>query len=200
MSLLGRIHSRFVHSNRVLRLAEICADHLPESGRVLEVGCGDGRISKLIGKRKPGLDIVGIEVLVREDAVIPVQAFDGETIPFEDNSFDAVCFIDVLHHTDDPMVLLSEAKRVSRKSILIKDHQRDGLLAFRTLQFMDWVGNARYGVSLPYNYWSQEEWRKAFEKLELTVQNWSHELGLYAWFLRPIFERRLHCVVELECP
>jgi hypothetical protein len=39
---------------------------------------------------------------------------------------------------------------------LIKDHTLNGFLAGLTLRFMDWVGNACYGIALPYHYWSQQ--------------------------------------------
>ena len=76
-------------------------------------------------------------------------------------------FIDVLHHTSDPRVLQREAARVSRRWIIIKDHARTGLGAGPTLRFMDWVGNARYGVALPYNYWRESQWNQAFAGLNL---------------------------------
>ena len=78
-----------------------------------------------------------------------------------------------------PTVILKEAKRVARKSILIKDHTRNGLFARSTLRFMDWVGNAGYGVALPYNYLSYEEWQQMFSALDLEVTDWEGNLHLY---------------------
>jgi hypothetical protein len=40
-----------------------------------------------------------------------------------------VLFVDVLHHSKDPMILLREAVRMVRKAIVIKDHTLAGLLA-----------------------------------------------------------------------
>ena len=77
--------------------------------------------------------------------------------------------VDVLHQTDDPMNLLREAVRVARQAIVIKDHLLQGAFAYPTLRFMDWVGNARHGVALPYNYWTPAEWHGAFDKLGLAV-------------------------------
>jgi hypothetical protein len=48
----------------------------------------------------------------------------------------------VLHHANDPTVLLKEAKRGARSTIAVKDHTMDGTLAYQTLRFIDWVGNA----------------------------------------------------------
>ena len=42
--------------------------------------------------------------------------------------------VDVLHHTDDPMILMREAMRVTRQAILIKHHTLDGLFAGPTLR------------------------------------------------------------------
>ncbi len=78
-------------------------------------------------------------------------------------------FIDVLHHTEDPLKLLREALRVARKGIIIKDHMVKGFLAWPTLRAVDWVGNAPYGVVLPYNYLSEDEWQSAFKTLGLKV-------------------------------
>jgi hypothetical protein len=74
-------------------------------------------------------------------------------------------FIDVLHHTNDPVLLLREAARVARNTIVIKDHTLDGFAAGPTLRFMDRIGNRRYNVALPYNYWPKQQWLSAFEAL-----------------------------------
>ena len=65
--------------------------------------------------------ITGIDVLLRDHTHIPVVEFDGTTIPFPDRSFDTLVFVDVLHHTNDPVLLLREAARVARNTIVIKD-------------------------------------------------------------------------------
>jgi hypothetical protein len=72
-------------------------------------------------------------------------------------------FVDVLHHTQDPMVLLREAVQVARKAIVIKDHTLNGFMAGLTLRLLDWVGNARHGVALPYTYRPQQRWWEAFD-------------------------------------
>ena len=100
--------------------------------------------------------------MVRPNTHIAVAAFDGMHIPFDDGSVDIVSFVDVLHHTDDPLILLREAARVARRYVLIKDHLRDGLFAAQTLRFMDWVGNYGHDVVLPYNYLRRADWHRLF--------------------------------------
>jgi ubiquinone/menaquinone biosynthesis C-methylase UbiE len=175
------IHADLIQHRRARALSNRLADIIPDRFAVLDVGCGDGLIGRLIGEKRTDIQLRGLDVLVRERTYIPVERFNGEVIPYEDASFDGVMFIDVLHHTQDPMVLLREATRVARKAVVIKDHTLEGLLAGPTLRAMDWIGNARYGVSLPYNYWTKREWLDAFNELEVEVGSWISNLGLYPW-------------------
>lgn len=127
-----------------------------------------------------------------------MHRFDGHRIPFDDNSFDVVMFVDVLHHTDDPHILLTEAQRVAKQAIVLKDHLRDGLLAGPTLRLMDWFGNAHHGVVLPYNYWTEQRWRDSFAGLGMTIEHWITQVGLYAWPASLLFDRQLHFVARLK--
>src|SRR5258708_4583485 len=97
---------------------------IPQNRRILDVGCGDGLISATLQAARPDLTVCGIDVLRRDSTHIPVEMFDGRRIPYDDDSFDIVLFSDVLHHTDDPTVLLCEARRVATCGVLIKDHFR----------------------------------------------------------------------------
>lgn len=197
-SIVGRLHDRTIYGRRIERIAAQLAPLFPAKARVLDVGCGDGHLAALILKARPDLEIIGIDIMARPRAYIPVQLFDGHTIPFEDASFDAVMFVDVLHHTDDPSVLMREARRVSRNVVLIKDHYSDGVGADLTLRLMDWVGNAPHGVRLPYNYWGRSQWRRTWEAEGLDVSRVTTELALYPWPLSMFFDRSLHFVAELK--
>jgi SAM-dependent methyltransferase len=198
MSLLDTVHGGYVFRRRVRVLSERLADALPEDATVLDVGCGDGLISKLIMERRPDVKIEGIDILIRPHTHIPVAKFDGVRIPHPDDSFDAVMFVDVLHHTDDPSVLLREGARVARNCLVIKDHNQDGLLAGPTLRFMDRVGNARHGVVLPYNYWPARRWSEAFRALKLKTAVSATRIGLYPWPASWIFGRGLHFIGRFE--
>jgi SAM-dependent methyltransferase len=198
MSLLGRLHGQYVHSRRVRVLRDALSELIPKDARVLDVGCGDGLLARLIMDRRRDVEISGIDVLVRAKTMIPVSGFDGSQISFGDKSFDAVMFVDVLHHTEDPMVLLAEAKRVAAQAIVIKDHCLNGLFAGSTLRFMDWVANAPHGVILPYNYWPRDRWHKSFAALNVEVAVWKEDLRLYPKLANWIFGRSLHFVSRLE--
>ena len=196
--ITGSIHEHYVAPRRVGVLAGLLAPLLPESGRVLDVGCGDGTVSQAILRLRPHLHIEGIEVLPRGTPEISVSDYDGKHIPFSDKSFDAVMFVDVLHHAADPAQLLREAARVAAKCVVIKDHTAEGTLACATLRFMDRVGNTRHGVALPYNYWRRAQWQQEFKRVGLTPAIWKDSLHLYPWPASLWFDRSLHFVSRLD--
>lgn len=89
--------------------------------RVLDLGCATGdyclELSKL-GYECVGADINEVYVATaRKKGVNAVVS--GESLPFEDDSFDTVVMFEVLEHVQDPEQLLREAKRVSAGNILI---------------------------------------------------------------------------------
>ncbi|MGP1385950.1 MAG: class I SAM-dependent methyltransferase [Thainema sp.] len=198
MKAIDYVHEGYVHGRRVRVLSKAMVELIPPGARVLDVGCGDGLVSSLIQLERPDISIEGIDVLVRGKTHIPVTHFDGQNLPYADNSFDVVMFIDVLHHTTDPTVLLGEAARVAKDCVLIKDHTKNGLLAGPTLWFMDTVGNARHGVALPCNYWPKKRWYEAFRNLNLEISYWTNKVALYPWWAMWLFGRSLHCIVRLN--
>ena len=116
---------------------------------------------------------------------------------YDDNSFDTVMMVDVLHHTEDPEILVREAKRVARNWLVLKDHTCDGIGAYPTLRLMDWVGNAGHGGALPYNYLSQHEWDDLFHRVGMTVESWDGQPNLYGNPGDWLFGRSLHFVARL---
>jgi SAM-dependent methyltransferase len=198
VSLVALVHGRWIFSRRVDRLADVLTMHLPDGASVLDIGCGDGSIARAVLDRRPDLAITGVDVLVRRATHIPVIEYDGARLPFEDNSFDAACLVDVVHHADDAERLLAEAARVSRDRVLIKDHLADGHLARPTLRLMDWIGNARHGVRLPYNYLGRADWHERFAAVGLTVQSWTTAVGLYPPPWSAVFGRELHVLFDLR--
>jgi SAM-dependent methyltransferase len=198
MSLLDLLHGRWVADRRSRVLARHLSEVLPRGATVLDVGSGDGNVASLIMEFRKDLTVRGVDVLVRPSTRIPVTSFDGTNLPFPDESFDVVMFVDVLHHTEHPTVLLREAMRVARKGIAIKDHTLDGPGSRFRLRFMDWVGNARFGVNLPYNYWPTSRWSEAFAGLGLRPAHKRTELGLYPGPADWIFGRGLHFLTLLE--
>jgi len=195
--MLTAAHDR-VFARRIRVLARHVAALLPHNASVLDVGAGDGQVARLVMDQRPDVRIRGVDVMARTKSYIPVEIFDGTHLPYTDREFDAAMMVDVLHHAADQEALLRELVRVVKSAVVIKDHVVHGLFARQTLAFMDWVGNARYGVSLPYAYWTNEQWARAFSAFGLRVGERRDHLGLYPWPASLVFERGLHFVARLE--
>ncbi len=184
------------------RRARVLSRHLldavpPECGSILDVGCGDGAIGRLMLLENPRLRVTGVEVHERPGCRIPVQRYDGHRLPLDDVSRDVVMLVDVLHHADDPAQLLAEAVRVARRAVIVKDHVREGVLAAGTLRFMNSVGNHARGVPMRYDYWTRAQWTELFRDLPVEVEHYRGALGLYAWPMSPVFDRSLLGVARL---
>ena len=95
--------------------ARYLVDALPTSGRVLEIGCGGGRLLHTIAAAKPALELHGCDIrplrgrptASRSRLVDP----DAPALPYEGESFDAVVMYDVLEHLLDPAAMIEHAAR-----------------------------------------------------------------------------------------
>lgn len=195
---IGQAHEKLVFNRRVKVLVEELGALIPQDAAILDVGTGDGQIAKMIAERQPGTTVEGIDIMERDVTHIPVTLFDGTQMPFDDDSFDVVTFVDVLHHTDDPQVLITEAARVARKAVIIKDHLSETAIDHSTLRLMDWVGNAPHGVVLPYNYAPRHQWKNWFIDAGLSEDHFTTNVPLYAPPLAWVFGRRLHFIARLH--
>lgn len=200
MSVVGRLHEAHVHQRRVRVLGGLLAALLPRDARVLDVGCGDGRVGWQILQQRPDLELTGVEIEVRDRTWIPVERFDGQLLPGGDQSVDAVLYVDVLHHCKDPEALLREGLRVARRAVLVKDHLSDGFAARQTLAFMDRVANRRHPFRLDLNYWRRQQWRDAFERLGGELDHWDDRPPIYPWPASLLFGRSLHFIARLRAP
>lgn len=193
------LHESFIYNRRVNALAKAIVAEIPAAGELtgLDVGCGHGAIARLVENARTNVKMVGADVLVRPEALLPVTEFDGRNLPYDDNSFDFVMLVDVIHHAEDQQRLLSEVARVARQFVLIKDHLCESPFDFITLQLMDWVGNRAHGVNLPYKYLSKREWLDLYRRTGIKVVTENTALNLYAAPTSFIAERRLHFLAKL---
>jgi ubiquinone/menaquinone biosynthesis C-methylase UbiE len=87
--------------------------------RALEVGCGTGVITQMIGQQPGVAAVTGIDpsplFVDRAKTRCPQHAFevgDGRELPFPASSFDVVVFATTLCHVPGPELALAEAYRV----------------------------------------------------------------------------------------
>lgn len=94
---------------------------IPPPAQVLEIGCGTGNVSSFLALK--GYTVIGCE-LYAEALKMAWQGFlkvqgDATTLPFKDNSFDAVGLFDIIEHFQDDVSPLKEAERIIRKGGIV---------------------------------------------------------------------------------
>ena len=86
--------------------------------RILDIGCGDGKFSLLLKQSAQAQEVYGVDIsreAVELANAAGIKAFwsdiDGEPLPFEKDSFDAIFCGEVIEHLLDPDHLLDEIHR-----------------------------------------------------------------------------------------
>jgi len=101
-------HEQFVNNKfkEVIKL-------VPKNSKVLDVGCGEGKIRNLL----QNCDYYGIDgqknligSLIKENVKAKTIDLNKEGFPFEEEKFDHILMLDILEHVADPKQLLSQAK------------------------------------------------------------------------------------------
>ena len=150
--------------------------------RYLDIGCGDGSITSMIGSylRKycnENIEINGIDVYDRRKYDFPhlkFKLYNGIQIPYEDRSFDMITVFMVLHHIDDIYAFLNEILRVLRKGgiLIIREHDVDSIQMKYIIdiqhELYNKVWNKKDNDDMPVtNYKSKDDWDFLIEDIGL---------------------------------
>jgi len=137
---MTKVHKELLQAKRTVRdyqkweydeIVRIYKDFAPwwelQGKRLLDVGCGLGGKLPFYaeqGARKViGVDLRPFSAFAaahlaceqgKSSGVICVAIADGLTLPFQDNSFDAIISVNVFEHVVDPLSVLQECYRVLR--------------------------------------------------------------------------------------
>lgn len=124
-------------SYKVPKYASLFARHFQgKNPTILEVGAGDGYLTKLIMEKINFRKYVATEISDEgvkrlKEKNIEALKMDAEKLEFADNSFDVVCCFDTMHHAYHPRQMASEMIRVAKKEVFLIE--ANGLCLIRKL-------------------------------------------------------------------
>jgi SAM-dependent methyltransferase len=74
---------------------------LPANSRVIEIGCGTGALTRALAAWPGVAEAIGVDPSPVGMTTLSFQEADGRSLPFGDNSFDAVVFHTTLCHVSE---------------------------------------------------------------------------------------------------
>jgi SAM-dependent methyltransferase len=176
--------------------------------KVLDVGSGNGYVLSryaLEGADVYGVDITptGIDLCRRRFELMNLEGnftvASAEALPFEDETFDCVCSIGVVHHTPDTEKALDEIHRVLKpggRVILMVYHRNSALYQFKfrlerllTGKSMQQLVNEVDGIGNPKgDVYSRAEFARLLDRYD----DVDMFVGLLqGWMLAPRFTARI---------
>ncbi|AUR53130.1 class I SAM-dependent methyltransferase [Aquella oligotrophica] len=103
---------KFLHEIRDWEIKQII-ELFPPNAKILEIGGGSGFQAKQLSDL--GFEVISIDLPssnYASERVFPVIEYDGNSFPFESESFDVVFSSNVLEHIHDLEPIYNESKRV----------------------------------------------------------------------------------------
>jgi SAM-dependent methyltransferase len=150
--------------------------------RVLDLGAGEGFVTAALAGHRCAVDIGPFR-----RAAVPYVVYDGAALPFEEAAFDTTLLLLVLHHCEKAEAVLDEARRVTRRRLIVTESVYRNRLDLFWLHALDGrVNRLRHGgrMTVPLAFRRGAEWEALFASRGLRL--------LAARWLGSRWERLLH--------
>jgi len=193
---VGRVHSQTLLRKVLIRRSKQKADlirpflddrtsELDRPLTVLDLGAGEGYVGREL--QKNGHHSVTLcDVRDSNDTDLPFVVYDGLELPFGDDWFDATILVFTLHHCEDHLAVIREAKRVTSGRIVILESVFTSEIDRRLLSRLDRFANRlRSGGQMNeyLHFRKLDDWVSLFEREGFDVQSvrrwgWLHKQAL----------------------
>ncbi len=165
--LKHKLRSMYLH--RARQIVPHITPFITKADRVLDLGCGTGSIIKLVKKSaRCQATLVDVQYNAMCDQY-PVLIYDGRQLPFATRQFTTTLVTAVLHHTQDPHQVLSEAKRVTSKQIIVMEDVFSDVFS----RLITFVGDCllNWEIHSPFTNHTVTDWTKIFNRHHLRISH-----------------------------
>ena len=102
--------------------------NISKSTKLLEVGCGNGFFTYYFSKLVYTVGLDYSKYMLSINPCNPLIQGSALSLPFKTDSFDLVFCSNLLHHVEDPTIVVKEMKRVSKKFVVLSEPNRSNPL------------------------------------------------------------------------
>lgn len=150
------------------KMCLICQDFIKKGSKILDLGCGSGIVGRTFQVFFQA-EVSGVDIVDRRAVNLPFQIYDGFHLPFPEKSFDGILINYVLHHAEDPIALLKEAKRVSKGKIIIFEDLPEGFFSKLVCKIHGISYSKLFKNPDSPSFKSEKEWEKIFKEIGLNI-------------------------------
>ena len=120
-------NASFFYNYSTPRKSKYITDHVKKGTKGIDIGAGCGQYAEYLNNL--GYKVTALEQNAKllSEAKCETIICSGEKTSFEDKEFDFSMAICVLHHCKNPLAVLKEMKRISKK-VIIQEPNRNNLL------------------------------------------------------------------------
>lgn len=158
------------YEKRADQIYKRISKYLNKTDVILDVGTGSGFVAAKIGQKlNKKLTCVDVK-LNKLNKSKNVILYDGKKLPFNNNSFDVVLLMTVLHHCSKPLQVLDEAVRVSSDRVIIMEDLFETKIEKIITFIEDSIVNWEF-MGHPHSNKDEKGWLRAFKRRNLKLIN-----------------------------
>lgn len=154
----------------IFDLIELFRPYIAGINSVLDIGTGTSIAIHIFADIFPDIRYYTVDVSdYRKRKRLPFVIYNGRNLPFDELEFDVSLLNETLHHCEDPISVIREAKRVAR-SVYVIEHFPDPDFTIKNLVETEIYALARHDLNLKiYNPFTEHSLGLIFEKTGLKV-------------------------------
>jgi len=162
---MSKIYQRWCLTKAKIKLDRLLP-FLKKEENILDIGTGNGALSLLLVQQGFNIETTDIKNKSAFQEIVPTIS-DGVSLPYPDKYFDKAMMITMLHHCQNPEVIVQEALRVSKTLLIMEDIYTNNIQKYITFA-ADSVNNWEF-IGHPHSNKTDAAWCELFKKMNLNI-------------------------------